>query len=184
MKNQTKIIFVGPTGSGKTTAIEAVSDIELLKTEAKPTEAGIARYGKESTTVALDYGRMQLADDQRIHLYGSPGQDRFDFMWEILSEGALGMVLLIDNARDDPFADLKFFTSAFQDLIRRTGLAIGVTRMDLNPYPGINEYRQELKMHGLNPPVFTVDARVKRDVALLLEALLYSIEPELEPEPV
>jgi uncharacterized protein len=180
MSAHSKIIFTGPTGAGKTTAIQSLSDIPPVKTEASPTEEGVTRYGKRGITVALDYGRMHLENGEKVHLYGTPGQERFDFMWEILSEGALGLIILIDNARPQPLEDLSFFLKAFDKMIHNTALAVGITRMDLKTEPDILIYRQKLKIHGFNPPLFEVDARVRRDMSLLLQALLYSLDPELQ----
>ncbi len=178
--HQYKIIFSGPQGAGKTTAIATISDIPPVRTDASTREEGATRYGKEGITVAMDYGLMKLASGDKIHLYGTPGQERFNFMWEILCEGGLGLVLLIDNARADPLADLEFFLTAFQAFIQHTELAIGVTRMDLQAMPSLSQYREKLQHLALNPPLFQVDARNKRDVSLLLQALLFSLDPGLE----
>ena len=94
-----KIIFAGPVGAGKTTAVAAASDIPPVRTDAAASDE--VRDIKPQTTVALDYGAMKLGDGSTIHLYGTPGQERFDFMWEILTEGGIALVLLIDNSRGD-----------------------------------------------------------------------------------
>lgn len=181
MSKQTyKIIFSGPPGAGKTTAIGTISDIPPVKTDARTSEKGVTRYGKEGITVAMDYGVMALSGGEKLHLYGTPGQERFNFMWEILCEGGLGLVLLIDNARPDPLADLRFFLDVYRDFIHRTEVAIGITRMDMQADPGLPRYRQFLKDQGLNPPLFQLDARNRRDVSLLVEALLFALDPEME----
>jgi signal recognition particle receptor subunit beta len=127
----------------------------------------------------MDYGIMNLDKTERIHLYGTPGQERFDFMWEILSEGGIGLVLLINNARPDPFQDLRFFLNAFDDFIAQTRVVIGVTRMDESRRPNIADYHLQLQQRDSKVPVFEVDARNRRDVSLLVEALLYSLDPGL-----
>jgi signal recognition particle receptor subunit beta len=76
-----------------------------------------------------------LDDGEKIHLYGTPGQERFDFMWDILSVGGLGLVLLLDNTCADPFQDMKFFLDSFAD----TSVAIGITQMDLSGTPTVAE---------------------------------------------
>lgn len=175
-----KLIFTGPSGAGKSTAIAALSDIPVVTTEAKDTERETNRNKfKETITVALDYGVIKLPNKDKVHLYGTPGQERFNFMWDLLTEGGLGLILLIDNARQDPLADLRFFIKAFDSFIRKTKIAIGITRMDLNPKPCLTEYYKELHALGLNPPLFDVDARRHEDVALLLQALLYTLDPWL-----
>jgi hypothetical protein len=172
-----KLIFTGPSGAGKTTAISILSDIPVIVTEANATKRDPSHKDKKTITVGLDYGVIKLKNKDKIHLYGTPGQERFDFMWEIIQEGGLGLVLLIDNARTEPFEDMRFFLKAFADFIKKTKVVIGVTRMDISPAPKITDYHQQLHSIGLNPPIFDVDARCKKDVSLLLQALLYSLDP-------
>lgn len=178
MSNNYKLIFTGPSGAGKSTAIASLSDIPVVTTEEKSTEL-IPNAYKTTITVALDYGMIRLKNDDKIHLYGTPGQERFSFMWDILTEGGLGLVLLIDNTRPDPIADMQFFLTAFAEFIRKTKVVIGVTRMDVAPQPKLKQYHSKLKEMGLTLPIFTVDARNQRDVSLLLQALLYSLDPSL-----
>jgi uncharacterized protein len=175
--SQYKIIFTGPVGAGKTTAINAISDIPPIKTDAAASD--MAKNRKASTTVAMDYGLMYLQGEEKIHLYGTPGQERFDFMWDILTVGGIGLILLLDNTRADPFQDMRFFLDAFDKFINDTGVAIGVTQMDLCSKPAIGDYHKQLKAFNLKPPVFQVDARQKNDVSLLVQALMYSLDPGL-----
>jgi signal recognition particle receptor subunit beta len=175
--SQYKIIFTGPVGAGKTTAINAISDVPPIKTDAAASD--MTKNRKASTTVAMDYGVMNLTGGEKIHLYGTPGQERFDFMWDILTVGGIGLILLIDNTRADPFQDMKFFLDAFGKFINDTSVAIGVTQMDLSCKPTIDDYHIQLQSFGLKPPVFAVDAREKNDVSLLVQALLYSLDPGL-----
>ncbi len=176
--NQYKIIFTGPVGAGKTTAIESISDIPPIKTDAEASD--MTKKRKASTTVAMDYGVIKLDDGEKIHLYGTPGQERFDFMWDILSNGGIGLVLLLDNTRLDPFQDLHFFLDSFDEFITKTTVAIGVTQMDLSSQPSIKDYHHQLQKRNLKPAVFSVDARVKNDVSLLVQALLFSLDPGIE----
>jgi len=174
---QYKIIFTGPVGAGKTTAIHSISDVPPVRTDASASDMTKAR--KSSTTVALDYGVMNLEDGEKIHLYGTPGQERFDFMWDILVTGGIGLILLLDNTRADPFKDMRFFLSAFKKFIDETHVAIGITQMDISNKPTIADYHAQLQVLDLNPPIFAVDARVKNDVSLLVQSLLYSLDPGL-----
>ena len=178
MSQFNKIIFSGPVGAGKTTAIAALSDSAPIRTDAKASD--MTRDRKPATTVALDYGVMSLPGGEKIHLYGTPGQERFDFMWDILTTGGIGLVLLMDNTRADPFKDLQFFIGKFRDFITQTSLVIGVTQMDLSPTPSLASYIEQVAALGLNPPIFEVDARERNDVSVLVQALLYSLDPELE----
>jgi signal recognition particle receptor subunit beta len=177
--NNHKIIFTGPVGAGKTTAIASISDVPPVTTDELASD--MTRNRKNATTVAMDYGLMNLGGGERLHLYGTPGQERFNFMWDILTESGIGLILLINNARPDPFADMRFFLDAFKHFIRNTQVAIGVTRMDQVSRPSIRDYHQQLAGLGFARciPVFEVDARERKDVGLLVEALLYSLDPGL-----
>jgi signal recognition particle receptor subunit beta len=173
-----KIIITGPVGAGKTTAISVLSDIPPVVTDEAASDMTLER--KPRTTVALDYGLMQLGKSERVHLYGTPGQERFNFMWEILTEGGLGLVLLIDNSRTEPFSDLRFFLDAFQDFISRTAVTIGITRMDEKTSPAIHDYHQQVTSLGWPKlPILEVDAREREDMSLLVQSLLYSLDPTL-----
>lgn len=176
--SQYKIIFTGPVGAGKTTAIASISDSAPIQTDASASDMTKSR--KAATTVAMDYGIMKLSGGEKLHLYGTPGQERFDFMWDILKTGGIGLILLLDNTRADPFQDMRFFLEAFKDFIDETHVAIGVTQMDLSSTPTIEAYHMQLQSLGINPPVFAADARSKNDVSILIQALLYSLDPGLQ----
>jgi len=170
-----KIIFTGPVGAGKTTAIQSMSDIPIVSTNEEASD--MAKDRKPQTTVAMDYGRINIGDKEKIHLYGTPGQERFSFMWDILTNGALGLILLLDNSRDNPQQDLKFYIQSFKKFIQDGELIIGVTRLDEQKSPTINDYRHWLEDLSVTAPVFTVDARERQDVSSLVQALLYSLDP-------
>lgn len=172
-----KIIFTGPVGAGKTTAICALSDTPVVNTDEIASD--MARTRKPTTTVAMDFGVMKLDGDEQVLLYGTPGQERFDFMWEILVEGGLGLVLLLDNSRDNPLQDLGFYLDAFRTFIDDTELVIGVTRADEHPGPSLSAYQAHLSQLGLNFPVLEVDARKRADIAMLVRTLLYRIDPSI-----
>lgn len=171
--NNYKLIFAGPVGSGKTTAIATLSDIPPVTTDELATDMTAQR--KPMTTVAMDYGLLKLSESERVHLYGTPGQERFNFMWDILSEGGLGLILLLDNTRHDTFGDMNFFIDAFWEFIKPNRLAIGVTHSDVAPAPTVDEYHGHLKRR-INPAIFEVDARNHTDMSKLIEALLCTCE--------
>jgi hypothetical protein len=173
-----KIIFGGPVGAGKTTAIAAISDIPVVNTEAKPSD-DIAKL-KATTTVAMDYGILNLGGDAKVHLYGTPGQERFSFMWDILSMGGMGFVLLLDNTRKDPLADLEFYLDSFKGLIANSAVVIGVNRMEVKPRPGLYTYQTRLEQLGLKVPLFEVDPRQRQDVKVLMLALLAMLDPGIQ----
>lgn len=174
-----KIIFSGTVGAGKSTAITALSDIPPVSTEAVASDE-TARL-KKTTTVAMDYGVLNLPDGEKVMLYGTPGQERFSFMWDILSEGGIGLILLINNASPDPLQDLEGYLGAFRQFIASTAVTIGVTHMDSSPQPGLDAYRARLIALGLSPmpAIFRADARSRDDVATLVKALLYTLNPGL-----
>ena len=174
-----KIIFSGTVGAGKSTAIAALSDIPPVATEAVASdETGLI---KKTTTVAMDYGVLNLPGGEKVMLYGTPGQERFSFMWEILSEGGIGLILLINNDTPAPLDDLERYLKAFKNFIASTAVAIGVTHMDKAPVPSLDTYRAKLAEVGLHPmpAVFRVDARSREDVATLVKALLFTLNPGL-----
>jgi signal recognition particle receptor subunit beta len=175
---ENKIIFAGPVGAGKTTAISAISDIVVVGTEARASDE--VQQRKNTTTVAMDYGVLNLEGGEKVHLYGTPGQERFSFMWEILSEGAMGFVILLDSARPDPLADLDLYLNAFRRLIARCGetVVIGVTRTELNPQVDLlDRLNAHVAAMKLIVPVFEVDGRKREDVKQMLLALLTLMDP-------
>ncbi|HSW11310.1 MAG TPA: GTP-binding protein [Solimonas sp.] len=173
MPREYKLLFAGAMGAGKTTAIAAISDHAPIRTEAVNSDR--VQHSKELTTVGFDYGEIALDGGDRLRLYGMPGQDRFDFMWKVASEGALGVVLLADNSRPDPLADLALYVESFRALAERSSMVIGIGRAEAGP-TSLDDYAAWLDRHGLSVPVFTVDVRQREDVLLLLDVLLNQIE--------
>lgn len=175
MIGEHKIIFTGPVGAGKTTAINAISDIDTVKTEARATDE--TAQLKENTTVALDYGILDIGDGTKVHLYGTPGQKRFDFMWDILQKGGIGLVLLLDNTREDPLEDMTEYLDAFRDYVSEREVVIGVNRMNEKSRPGLYTHYTHLQKLGINAPIFEVDSREPDDIKKLLMALLCMLDP-------
>lgn len=169
-----KLIFAGPVGAGKTTAIETLSDSPGINTDAPVSDATSMR--KATTTVAMDYGYMTFAGHDKLHLYGTPGQTRFRFMWELLAENlaadCAGLVILLDNTRNSPYRDLKYYVQEFSNLLARKPLVIGVTRSDLRAEPGIESYRQWVAELGLEAEVHFIDGRRRSDLARMLSPFL------------
>lgn len=169
-----KLIFAGSMGAGKTTAIAAISEIPPVSTEVRNTDR--AAHSKATTTTAMDYGEVTLADGGKLRLYGTPGQERFDFMWTILSRGALGIVILVDNSRPDPIADMRTYLHAFADVAQKSRVVIGVGRTDTHNAPSMDDYYAALADTGTSAPVFSVDVRERAQVLLLLDALFHQVE--------
>ncbi len=176
-----KLVFAGPVGAGKTTAIRSLSDIEVVSTEAKASDD--TQLLKPTTTVAMDYGLMRLDSGDQVRLYGTPGQQRFDFMWDILSENALGLVLLINASAPDPDADLRLYASAFQRLIADTSFVVALTHGEEAGWHIRDNLANTLISLGLPPIIMDTDARSREHMRAVVQALIYSIDPyTTEPE--
>lgn len=168
-----KILFIGPMGAGKTTAITAISDEPPVSTEAGNSDSN--QSVKATTTVAMDYGSIELSEDEVVHLYGIPGQPRFKFMWPILARGALGCIMLLDDTREDPIADLKLYLEEFDELIKSQAFAIGISKTDKSG-TALGKYQEYCMQNELYAPIFEVDVREKADVLMLLEIILINKE--------
>jgi signal recognition particle receptor subunit beta len=170
-----KIVFTGSVGAGKTTAIETISEIDPIRTEAKPSETSVLNR-KSSTTVAMDYGELTLEDGSKLYLYGTPGQRRFDFMSHILTKGALGLLILIDNSHNTPLEELDYYLNLNAEFLLNNPAVIGITHYDKAIQPSVDDYYDVLKERGDFWPVICADARKSEDVALLLHSLLATLE--------
>lgn len=167
-----KIVFAGSMGAGKTEAIKALSEIPVLATETLNTDPNA--HIKQLTTVGIDYGEITLDDGHKIGLYGTPGQNRFDFMWGVISKGSIGTIILIDHTVSQPLDELNHYLNIFQQY--SDNIAIGITHVDKNPEQSTHQYRQWLVEHGLHYPLFYVDAREKKHVLMLIETLITNLE--------
>lgn len=169
---QYKIVFGGTMGSGKTTAITTLSEVEVLMTEAFNTDTD--SHSKLLTTVGIDYGEISLGEGVKVGLYGTPGQDRFDFIWSVICKGAIGTIVMIDHAAENPLNDLAQYVQSFQPF--SNNIVIAITHIDRKPERTLAIYREWLSAQGLNYPLFFVDARQRDDVLLLVETLIATIE--------
>lgn len=177
-----KMVISGAVNAGKTQFIRAISEIEVVSTEKRATDdtKDIKKAAGGQTTVAMDFGRITIADDLVLHLFGTPGQKRFDFMWEILSEGMLGLVVLVDSTRPETFREtnriVDFFTSQ-----REAPYVIAANKQDHENAWSPDELRLALR---LNPDVRIVPcvATQRETVKSVLLELLYIIMQQANEE--
>jgi signal recognition particle receptor subunit beta len=171
-----KILFSGTAGAGKTRAIAAISDTAPVSTDVANSDMSL---GKPTTTVGLDFGTITLASGDRVRLFGTPGQARFDFMWPILARDALGLILLIDNSRPFPLADLQVYLDGFAGELERMPCVVGVGRTEAHPSPTLDAFADHLTQRNLVLPVVAVDVRRRDDVLMLIDLLLAQAEASL-----
>jgi uncharacterized protein len=171
-----KMVITGPFNAGKTEFIQSVSEINVVSTERKISSA--AERVKESTTVAMDFGRITVDQDLVLYLFGTPGQKRFDFMWEILSEGMLGFIVMVDSTRPETFREARSILETFR-AYAPTPYVVAANKQDLPDAWDLEDIRLALRLGStvkLLPCVGTKKETVK---AVLLE-LLYNILAEME----
>lgn len=174
-----KMVVTGPFNSGKTEFIRSVSEIDVVSTERKISSE--AEKVKSTTTVAMDFGRITVDNDLVLYLFGTPGQRRFDFMWEILSEGMLGFIVLVDSTRPETFREARNILETFR-AYAPTPYVVAANKQDKEDAWDIGDMRITLRLDQkvkLLPCVATDKEKVKN---VLLE-LLYSILEEMEASP-
>lgn len=172
-----KIVFTGPMGAGKTTAIAAISEIEPVNTEVDNSDR--MSHSKEFTTVGFDFGRITLADGHLVRLYGTPGQPRFRFMWEILGRGAAGAIILLDATQPGALVQMDLYIDVFHSLVPPGAIVIGVGRTDEAGALSSEEFAARLDANGVMIPVLSVDVRKKADVLVLVQTLACILDAQI-----
>ena len=170
-----KMVVTGPFNSGKTEFIKSVSEIDVVSTERAISSE--EEKVKETTTVAMDFGRITVDDDLVLYLFGTPGQKRFDFMWEILSEGMLGFIVMVDSIRPETFREARSILETFR-AYAPTPYVVTANKQDDADAWDVEDMRIALR---LDPkikllPCIAVD---KQSVQNVLLELLYSILEEM-----
>ena len=171
-----KMVVTGPFNSGKTEFIRSVSEIDVVSTERRVTSA-VERTVKDATTVAMDFGRITVDHDLVLYLFGTPGQKRFDFMWEILSEGMLGFIVMVDSTRPETFREGRSILQTFR-AYAPTPYVVAANKQDKKeawePEDMRNALRIDSKIKFL--PCIATD---RNSVKSILLELLYGILEEM-----
>lgn len=171
-----KMVITGPFSSGKTQFIGSVSEIDVVSTERKITSK--AEKIKDSTTVAMDFGRITVGDDLILYLFGTPGQRRFDFMWDILSQGMLGFVVMVDSTKPETFREAKRILETFESYAS-TPFVVAANKQDMEDAWEPDDLRIILRL-GEDVKILPCVATDKETVKNVLLELLYSILDEID----
>jgi small GTP-binding protein len=171
-----KMVVTGPFNAGKTEFIRSVSEIDVVSTERKiSTEA---EKIKNTTTVAMDFGRITVDKELVLYLFGTPGQKRFDFMWEILSEGMLGFVVMVDSTRPESFREARHILETFR-AYAPTPYVVAANKQDRKEAWEADDIRIALRLDP-NIKMLNCVATQKESVKSILLELLYSILSEMD----
>src|SRR5512135_3146464 len=171
-----KMVVTGPFSAGKTEFIRSVSEIDVVSTERRITAE--AERVKEYTTVAMDFGRITVDNDLVLYLFGTPGQRRFDFMWEILSEGMLGFIVMVDSTRPETFREARSILETFR-AYAPTPYVVAANKQDIKDAWELEDMRHALRLDSkvkLLPSI----AYQKESVKGILLELLYSILTDMD----
>lgn len=165
-------------GAGKTTAIDALSDNGVVSTDVENTDK--ESHSKLLTTVGIDYGNILIPPDTKVGLYGTPGQERFELVWRIVTEGALGAIILIDSTSPKAAKELPFYLDYFASK-NMDHIVVGLTHADEHDksHLELKDCFEILETKDYVYPIFDVDARERDDIFFLIETLLTSIEASL-----
>ncbi len=177
MQTQTvKIVVTGPFNAGKTEMIRSISEIDVVDTERKVT--GESEKVKSSTTVAMDFGRITVDNDLVLFLFGTPGQKRFDYMWEILSEGMLGFIVVLDSTRPETFHEARTIMETFR-AYAPTPFVVAANKQDCADAWPVEDIRLALHLEE-SIKLLPCVAIKKNSVKTVLLELLYAILDEMD----
>lgn len=174
-----KIVVTGPFAAGKTTLIQTISEVAIVGTERGVTDG--TKDVKHRTTVAMDFGRLSFAEDLSLFLFGTPGQRRFEVMWEILSEGMIGFIVLVNAADERSVEEAGAILDTFREYAD-VPYVVGVTHLDETDESEsavLARVRELLELPEHVVPV-RCDARAKDDVKDLLLKILVEVMTRLE----
>jgi small GTP-binding protein len=177
-----KVVVTGPFAAGKTTLISSLSDIPLVSTEKPVTDE--TRATKELTTVSMDFGKITFGEGDgavALYLFGTPGQERFDFMWEVLARGMLGFVVMVDVSRPECVDEARHIIEYFRRL-STVPFVIGANRAVRCP-DGLQGLRARLGISE-DDIVVACEANERESAKNVLLSLLYEVLAVLDDEPV
>jgi small GTP-binding protein len=175
-KKRIKILITGPFAAGKTQFIKTISEIKPLTTERKTTKKDEKKV-KNLTTVAMDFGKITIDDEHELYLFGTPGQARFDFMWDILGKGALGIVVLVDSTNPETFHEARKIINYFESRYP-VPMVVGANKQDLPNAWSPDMIKAALNLDTDDIPVVPVTATDKKSVKETLLTLLNEIYKE------
>lgn len=173
-----KMVITGPFNAGKTQFVQTISEIDVVATERAISNE--EERIKENTTVALDFGRITVGDDLVLYLFGTPGQRRFDFMWEILAQGMLGFVVLVDSARPETFREAMSILETFR-AYAPTPYVVAANKQDLPDAWSLEDLRVALRLDD-EVKLLPCVAHDRESVKNVLLELLYSILEEMDAQ--
>lgn len=165
-----KLVVSGNMGAGKTTAICALCDQPPLSTEVPI--FGDAMGDKTTTTVAFDYGSVNLDDGSLLHVYGMPGQEHFSFMRPIVADGAMGAIVLLDATSPSMANDCSDWVRCLQSISPDLRFVVAITKTDIAPDFSLRRIRQTLHQLRVPAPILTCDVRVPAQCHQMLRTLL------------
>jgi small GTP-binding protein len=168
-----KIVVLGSMGAGKSTLVRAIAGGAVIDTDVLNTDGNSAKL---STTVAMDYADVDLPNGDRMRLYGTPGQRRFEFIWSILLEGASGVLLLVDATSESLADDLLCYLDTIEKNAANVPAVIGVTKFDLASEAQVEACSRILETRERPLPLLPFDARSEDDGMMLMDVLMSEIE--------
>ncbi|MCC7634272.1 GTP-binding protein [Stenotrophomonas rhizophila] len=169
-----KIVVLGSMGCGKSTLVRAIAEGAVIDTDVPNSDRRGA--DKASTTVAMDYADIDLPNGDRLRLYGTPGQQRFDFLWPILLQGASGVVLLLDARREAAVAELDTYLDVLRQHAVQVPAVIGVSHLDLAPGFALDVCAEHAAIGERALPVVPVDTRERDQGLCLMDVLMSEME--------
>ncbi|WP_318391953.1 hypothetical protein [Enterobacter sp.] len=175
--DEIKILFAGPTGAGKTTAISTVSEISVVSTEVFRSSLDTESLNshsdpKNTVTIGIDYGEFSINAHTRVRLYGVPGQVRFEFLWDLIYQGSSGTAILFDISSNAYTSEIDFFINRFRKVLLEDRCVIGISKFAEIYLDRVDELKDLLSELKINVPVVAVDVRNKEDMLQLIEMLV------------